>query len=344
MELGRFGYRNPGEFSLQVYNHQQLVSGSWASGAFWLFMTDAPYQNRPKKDGTANPRVGQEYRVKCSADEQHYIHFIKGKLSAGITKEPLLTIETYGESIFGGPYQLLNTHTHSYTSPTENDAYMSVDVGWRTLRKALTPSAAEGVDFSQVTNYYVYNQMPDVNDNYNNRSIYWHFIVDKDCNGVGTRRAYQRFAWKNKVGTYDFCTANGIIKSQVKSKQRSYSKRSNMQSFYDYGDAYYQNTSQEVYDIESEEMDYLTCKYLACVGESTEVYLRMEVAPDKFDLNCMSYGNAEMYESWRDYSICNTYVPIIILNKSIRIYNTKENTAKIKLSYTFANKQVTPRR
>jgi hypothetical protein len=344
MELGRFGYRAPGEFSLQVFNHQQLTSGQWESSDRWLWMTDAPYQMRPKNDGATNPRIENEYRVKCSADEQHYISFINGDLKSGITNEPYMVIETYGVSVFGGGYQLLQTHTHNYFEPPHNRGYLSIDVGWRTLRKALSFSAAEGVDGAQVEEYYIYNMVADTSDNYNCKSINWHFIIDKDCNGVGTRRAYQRFAWKNKVGAYDFCTANGIIKSKIKTKPRGYQKRSAYQSFNDYGDAYYQNTSQEVMDIESEEMDYLTCKYLACVGESTEVYLRMEIAPDKFDVNAQSFANFDMWESWRDYSMCNTWVPILIVSKSIRIYNTKDNSAKIKFSYTFANKQLTPRR
>ena len=343
------GIRNPGDTSLMAYNHRQ-INGSvdYYDQMGWLYMTDCPYQYRWKSVGSGTPEQVNQYDVTISKNEQHYISFINGEVD-GANPDNEMIIETYGGPGGAGPHGLLNTHTHNYFFPPQNDGYISIDVGWRTLLVALTPNGAEGTNFSNVAWYYVYNKVSDSTGVLSLKSAQWKFTIRQDCNGVGVRRAYRRFAWKNKIGAYDFFTVDGLLKHKKKTKQKLFEKRNPNQAYYDYGQTYYQTSVIDVYTSESQELPLLQAEYLACIGESTETYVRKDLFNqssqwETYDVNFATWSTWDMREAWRDNSRCNDYIGILIISKSIVVSKTSEGMAKVKFDWTYANREILPRR
>jgi hypothetical protein len=374
MEFSRLGYRDPGSYSLQVFNHAYICgfAGLWSQGNMFLWMTDAPYQWRIPDVGEATEKE-PEYHFNITKEEQFPLNFINGALddSGGcceVTEATYLVIRTYGN--IGAGTQLLNTHTHTYYNTSSNSGYITVDVGWRTLLAALTPNANEGnamgAAFNQVTHYYVHNAVCDGIGGNTRSSINVKFTINPACRYTdgdghtssgpqaftrqndkisgGTRNSYQRFMWRNKVGAWDMCSSTGLLKEKKKFTNKLYNKRNPSGSYRDVGDAYYQTDSQTIYEVTTQEMDILEAKYISCIGESVETYVRMELTNPMYSINTISYNDLEKNEDWRDNSKCNTYMPIVILAKSINVYKTSDNTARVKFSYYFANKEYLPRR
>tara|TARA_Y100000592_G_scaffold34341_1_gene54612 strand:+ start:2897 stop:4471 length:1575 start_codon:yes stop_codon:yes gene_type:complete len=368
-ELSRFGYRPSGSYSLAVYNHRFGCDfDEWDRGDKWLWMTDAPYQIRIPDVGEAT-ETRPEYQFNITKDEQFYLSFINGALDTccDATDETRLVIKTYGN--IGSGTQLLNTHYHNYYNGPSNSGVVSVDVGWRTLLAALTPNANEGnamgAAFNQVKHYYVYNQVCDGAGGRTKESLHVKFTIHAGCRTAdgdyhtdsgpaeftrandriaqGTRNAYQRFLWLSKAGTPDMCSSHGLLKEKKKFNNKLFNKRNPAGLFGRVGDNYYQTDAQTIYEVTTHEMDILEAKYMACIGQSVETYLRVEVTDPKYSVNTKSFVDIVKGEEWRDNSECNTYIPIVIISKSVNVYSTSENTAKVKFSYYFANKEHLPR-
>ena len=335
----KFATRIPGDKSLEAYNHRQVALNT---GYNWQWMTDNQYQNRyPKVPGLMSTgyQLLQEYRTEITPDEQFYISCINGQLGNGFNPNKLI-IKTINGTI------IANSHTHVWSTPPQNDGYVSIDVGLRSLIGILTPNVDEGVDFERVTHYYVYNKLDGAQAGSTGLSLPWRFDVDRSCSPMGLDNPYRRFAWKTKLGSYDMFSSKGMVKIKKKVKSRQFEKRLGPTGYQDHGDTKYQATTEEVTTVESHEISDIAANWFSCIAESVEVWLRVDTQGKlkRGEVDGLGFFNFDETEDWRDDSRCNSWMPIIILSKSVTIFKTGDNTNRVKFDYTLAQKNVTPRR
>tara|TARA_B100000519_G_scaffold153248_1_gene134298 strand:+ start:773 stop:2257 length:1485 start_codon:yes stop_codon:yes gene_type:complete len=332
----------------QVDNNPPLYLAAWTMRQYtsnasygWNWLTDNIVQKRYMKyivSGDDRSTYQPMYITKIRPSEQYYIHCINATAPAGHPVN-VLKIDTMDEA-----GNRLNQHNISWTYGMDSAGFASIDVGFRSIiaTSSLTANSAEGTDFVNVDHYYVYNNISDATASTANvASVRWRFDIDRNCTRRGKRiDAYQRFAWKNVMGAYDFFTSNGMVKTERKYTPQRYERRVTQRSAYKQrGKQNYQNTVEKRWKITSHEMSNVEAEWFSKMLGSAETYVRWEFSANSAT-NPQSFSTFDLNETNRDAALCNIWVPIVIETKSIQISDTKDNSVKLKFTYSYAQDDI----
>mgnify|MGYP003131780987 CR=1 FL=1 len=289
----------------------------------FLWLTDAITQRKAR-----TPMI----TCHIKPTEQFYLHTINGRLLSGVSNPNRLVIET-----FNAQDMMLNGRVISWLNGSSNNYMQSIDVGFRSIKCALSEGGAESADFANVAYYHVYNSVSNGSSGLS-KSVVWKFIVDRSCN----TKAYQRFLWKNQLGGWDMFTIDGKLTSRRKFKHSKYEKRIGRDtSVYSYGENNWLNTEETIFKVDSQKMTTDQAMWISKIAASSFTYLRVDM---QSDYNPQTWQDFSALETWRDAGRCNKFIPIIIDSTSIRYQDTnKRNIQKVSFEYKLALSNIYPR-
>lgn len=343
-----------GSQSTNRYMLPYLMTDNNNQNSNWLWMTDCVLQRKKICVAGMQPQTMDcewewVYDVKIKPIEQHYIFCGNGNLRSGITNYNNLIIRTY--DVQG---ELLNVHTYNWGTIMfggySNAGRCFFDAGWRTLSKGLTMDVgSEGVDGINVHHYVIWNEVADASNVVQTPSVKWLFTIDRNCTKKARpMAAYQRFAWKNALGGFDFFTSDGMLKTERKYKPSRYAKRVTALGSSAKGKQNYQTEVEYRHKVTTQEMSNLEAEWLSKMLASPQTYIRVEVdrgihagqwptQTNLIGMNAPAYQDFDIIDGMRDSAVCNEYIPIVINTKSIQISTTKDNTVKLKFTYSYAS-------
>lgn len=294
----------------------------------FLWLTDNVYIKRGRF------RFGQ-YKSRIRESEQFLLNTFNGRLIKPVVLDNRLLIQTIGQN--GAVLNSRNVTWLYGFGTLALDGMNTIDVGFRSIKTAYTPSGAEGTGFENVFKYRVVNEVQNSLGNAWIESSQWMFTIDRTCKGKG----YQRFMWKNQLGGWDMFSSEGKLESRRKILRKKFQKRrgrkNNIEGF---GQNNWLNTEDEIMKIESQPMTTAEAMWFSKISASALCYVRIDMDSD---FNPQSFGDFNSYETWRDDYRCNGYISIIILSGSVKVANSTKGMQKVSFEYTYANRNLFPR-
>ena len=240
-------------------------------------------------------------------------------------------IKTYSDDFL----TFLNIHA---IDVSESPNLQSVLVGFRDIKNAFTPIAAEGTNFINVKNYSV--SFVAGNDSggtcvYSEMSTIYNFNVDRSCIENG---GYMRFAFKNMLGGYDMVSSRGAFVEKTKNKFQTFEQSlgyDNWNKAMDFGNSNWSNTNVKGFSVTTHNLKPEYAAHFAEMFSSTQVYLRVENDSYKkvYDVDATITALEQPY----------FYEPIVINAGSQNIIDSSNNTKKLTFSFDMAVNQRNPR-
>tara|TARA_R110000823_G_scaffold529_6_gene2228 strand:- start:1566 stop:2486 length:921 start_codon:yes stop_codon:yes gene_type:complete len=299
----------------------------------FYFDTDKQYKryftNYPiiKRNQTTSLRTSN---VKIHESESYMLMFV-APLDNRICNDYKIYIKTYSDDFL----TFLNIHA---IDVSESPNLQSVLVGFRDIKNAFTPIAAEGTNFINVKNYSV--SFVAGNDSggtcvYSEMSTIYNFNVDRSCIDNG---GYMRFAFKNMLGGYDMVSSRGAFVEKTKNKFQTFEQSlgyDNWNNAMDFGNSNWSNTNVKGFSVTTQNLKPEYAAHFAEMFSSTQVYLRVENDSYKkvYDVDATITALEQPY----------FYEPIVINAGSQNIIDSSNNTKKLTFSFDMAVNQRNPR-
>ena len=332
------------------YMNPYLMTDNNNQNSGWLWMTDCVLRNKrmiTNDGGNITTRWEPMYDVTIKEFEQFYIFCGNGNLRTGITNTNDLVIETYDEQ-----NRFLGQHIFDWNTLIfggySNAGRCYFDAGWRTLKNSLNFNVAEGTIGRDVDHYTIKTLVSDSSNVPNKSSSKWYFTIDRECvKKARPLAAYQRFSWKNAMGGFDFFTSDGMLKTERKFKPSRYEKRQEYLGNTTIGKQNYQSSVEYRHKVTTHEMSNLEAEWFSKMLASPQTYIRVEtnrnttsnaipLITNLIGMDAPSYNDYDISDGLRDAAMCNQYMPIVIDTKSVQISTTKDNSVKIKFTYSYA--------
>lgn len=299
----------------------------------FYFDTDIQYKryftNYPiiKRNQTTSLRTSN---VKIHESESYMLMFV-APLDNRTCNDYIIYIKTYSDDFL----TFLNIHA---IDVSESPNLQSVLVGFRDIKNAFTPIAAEGSNFINVKNYSV--SFMAGNDNggtcvYSEMSTIYNFNVDRSCIENG---GYMRFAFKNMLGGYDMVSSRGSFVEKTKNKFQTFEQSlgyDNWNNAMDFGNSNWSNTNVKGFSVTTQNLKPEYAAHFAEMFSSTQVYLRVKNDSYKkvYDVDATITSLEQPY----------FYEPIVINAGSQNIIDSSNNTKKLTFSFDMAVNQRNPR-
>tara|TARA_R110000803_G_scaffold59599_2_gene118364 strand:- start:4075 stop:5493 length:1419 start_codon:yes stop_codon:yes gene_type:complete len=299
----------------------------------FYFDTDKQYKryftNYPiiKRNQTTSLRTSN---VKIHKSESYMLMFV-APIDTRLCNDYKIYIKTYSDDFL----TFLNIHA---IDVSDSPNLQSVLVGFRDIKNAFTPIAAEGSNFINVKNYSVSFMVG--NDNggtcvYSEMSTIYNFNVDRSCIDNG---GYMRFAFKNMLGGYDMVSSRGAFVEKTKNKFQTFEQSlgyDNWNNAMDFGNSNWSNTNVKGFSVTTHNLKPEYAAHFAEMFSSTQVYLRVENDSYKkiYDVDATITALEQPY----------FYEPIVINAGSQNIIDSSNNTKKLTFSFDMAVNQRNPR-
>ena len=268
--------------------------------------------------------------VKIHESESYMLMFV-APLDNRTCNDYIIYVKTYSDDFL----TFLNIHA---IDVSESPNLQSVLVGFRDIKNAFTPIAAEGTNFINVKNYSV--SFVAGNDSggtcvYSEMSTIYNFNVDRSCIDNG---GYMRFAFKNMLGGYDMVSSRGAFVEKTKNKFQTFEQSlgyDNWNNAMDFGNSNWSNTNVKGFSVTTHNLKPEYAAHFAEMFSSTQVYLRVENDSYKkvYSVDATITALEQPY----------FYEPIVINAGSQNIIDSSNNTKKLTFSFDMAVNQRNPR-